>query len=492
MSVPVSSVSNFLSGPIPGVAGRIAGRWPLHLVRRPVAAFIVLATLFGLAAVFAIPPLRGADEPAHFLRAYGIAQGQVIPSLADAHGRKGLFLPARLYDDYEFFETVRYRFGAPGFNYRQVFVEYLGRKGAETDVDLPPVFVLYAGSEGYAPAAYLPFVAGALVGRATGLDFVPMLILMRLAGLVVTTALAAYAIATVPYFKWTFLFIAMLPIALFERAIVCADGAALSLTLVVTALCLRAACGRAAPAAEPPWRRALWMTLCVLTKPSQIVFIVLEGMARPFKELPRAWRHVGVVVLPGVILTAAWLVAGSADMAAWRMVEGTGEPAEHFNIGWKLKFLLAQPQHFVHAALGSLGGGYELWREAIGGLGWRDIHLSLTIYLVLSLMFVATCLVRVECDVPTRRRIAVFSWLTVLGYWAAIFLIFYLAWTPLDTEWIHGIQGRYFTIVLPPAAVAIAATLNWAPREGIAATTAVAGAVLSAIAMIDAVIRSQW
>jgi uncharacterized membrane protein len=98
----------------------------------------------------------------------------------------------------------------------------------------------------------------------------------------------------------------------------------------------------------------------------------------------------------------------------------------------------------------------------------------------------------VECDVATRRRIAVFSWLSVLAYWAAIFLIFYLAWTPLETAWIHGIQGRYFTIILPPAALAIAATMNWAPRERITAAIAIAGAVLSGVAMIDAVIRSQW
>jgi uncharacterized membrane protein len=146
----------------------------------------------------------------------------------------------------------------------------------------------------------------------------------------------------------------------------------------------------------------------------------------------------------------------------------------------------------VNAALGSLGNLYELWREVIGGLGWRDTHLPLALYILLSATFVVTCLVRLDCNVSIRRRIAVFSWLAVLGYWAVIFLIFYLAWTPLDTQWIHGIQGRYFTIILPPAAVALAATLNCGVREGITATTAVAGAVLSGIAMIDAVIRSQW
>src|SRR5262245_19149485 len=63
-----------------------------NLLRRPVALFVLLSTLFGVPAIFLNPPLRGADEPAHFLRIYGISHGQLIPSLADEKGRRGLFL----------------------------------------------------------------------------------------------------------------------------------------------------------------------------------------------------------------------------------------------------------------------------------------------------------------------------------------------------------------------------------------------------------------
>src|SRR5689334_15991636 len=81
------------------------------LARRPVAVFVLLSLLFGVPGIFLTPPLRGADEPAHFLRAYGIAQGEIVPALADAERRKGIFLPAELDADYEFFEATRYRFG---------------------------------------------------------------------------------------------------------------------------------------------------------------------------------------------------------------------------------------------------------------------------------------------------------------------------------------------------------------------------------------------
>jgi uncharacterized membrane protein len=470
------------------VAGR--GAWRIAQVPRPVPVFLVLSFLFGLPAILLTPPLRGADEPAHILRAYGIAQGEIIASLADAQGRRGLFLPADLHDDFDFFEAARYRFGSPGFDYRQVMAEYVQRRNARSaaSADRPQVFVLYAGSEGYAPIVYLPYVIAAWGARLAGLDFVPMLLAMRLLGFAIATAVAAYAMAIVPRLQWAFVAIAMLPISLYERAIVSADGAALSCTMMVTALCLRAAAG----SRDRPPERSLWMTLCVLIKPSHTAFVVLEGMTRPLAQLRRRWPAFLLVVGPGVVLAVGWVVGTSADMGAWRMIEGTGEPAEHFNVGWKLGFLVHNPGHFLHAVIGSLDYTGELWREMLGVLGWRDTRLPEAVYWLLTAMLLATFLERIDLDDATKRRVAAVASLAVLGYCAAVFLIFYLAWTPIATDRVHGLQGRYFTIALPPAAVAIAALAGRAPRQAAMAAIGMAAALISGGALLQAVVRSQW
>src|SRR5262245_7938310 len=463
-----------------------ARRWLVSCADRPVAAFLLLSVVSGLPAIFVTPPFRGADEPAHFLRAYGISRGEIVPSVADDKGRKGIVLPAGINNGYQFFEAARYRFGTEGFNYHDAFAEYRSKKANRPDV--ASEFVLYAGSEGYAPVAYVPYVAAALVARVLGLDFVPMLWLMRLAGFITATALAAYAIAIAPYGRWAFLAVAMLPISLFERAIVCADGAALGLAMLVTALCLRTAAGGADHAG---WR-SLWMTLCVLIKPSHTAFVVLEGMTAPLAGWRRRLAVTALVVAPGLVFTAIWLIAGSADMGAWRMIEGTGAPPEQFNIGWKLGYLLGHPWHFVDVSLGTLANAYELWREMIGGLGWRDTHLPTWLYLALSAAFVATCLVRTDLDRSVRMRVAAIGGLTMLGYSLAIFLIFYLAWTPIDAPFIHGIQGRYFTIILPIAAVTFAAVANRALRRPATAVIATVAALAAGVATIDAIMRTNW
>src|SRR5262249_45160593 len=173
-------------------ARRSRGQERARLLTRPAVVFIVLSCLFGLPAVFLIPPFRGADEPAHFLRAYGLMRGEIVPTRTDDHGRKGIRLPADVNDGFAFFEAKRYEFGQPGFGYRDVFAQY--RAAPPGDANRPPVFVLYAGSEGYSPVAYVPYIVAAAAARALRLDFVPMLWLMRLAGFLVVSATTAWAL----------------------------------------------------------------------------------------------------------------------------------------------------------------------------------------------------------------------------------------------------------------------------------------------------------
>src|SRR3979490_2625398 len=134
-------------------------------------------------------------------------------------------------------------------------------------------FVPFAGTEGYNPVAYAPYILAAAIGNLLKLDFPNMLLLMRVLGLITFTAAAGYAIKLTPTLKWDFVLIAMLPVCLYNRAVLSGDGAALAYALVVAALCFSALQrdGRV-------WERSLWMTLCALSKQPQIVFVLLELM----------------------------------------------------------------------------------------------------------------------------------------------------------------------------------------------------------------------
>jgi hypothetical protein len=176
--------------------------------------------------------------------------------------------------------------------------------------------------------------------------------------------------------------------------------------LVITALCFRAAW----TSAGPVWERSLWMTLCVLAKQPQIVFVLLELMAGRLRALPRRWSSLAIVVLPGIILSPLWVVGVSADVAAWRVREGHNYPAEQFDLLWKLSYMWEHPFHFPLAAWTAISEwGAPLWPELIGILAWQDVLLRPWTYLVLTVLLLLAPLQKLPLDGATRARVAVMT-----------------------------------------------------------------------------------
>jgi len=461
-----------------------------RLTVNPITAFVAVSLLFGSLIILTTPPLRGPDETAHFLRAYGIAQGDIVSSLRDSEGRRGVLVPSRLYDGFDFFESVRIKEKEAGFGYGPVLQAYFSRRVPAVDSDRPSTFVPYAGSEGYSPVAYLPQVAAALLARALDLDFVPTFYLMRLAGLAALTGLIAYAIAMVPNFGWTFFAISMLPAAIYGRSVISADGSALAAAMVVTALWLR---GIQSPQLHIIGRQSFWMMLCALTKAPNLVFVLLGLM--PLRGMPaRRWYLLALTILPAIATVLLWTFSSGADTATWRMVEITGQNLDAFNPAVKLTFLLDHPLHFPAAVINALHEKDlgELWRQVIGVLGLFDTVLQPWVYPTVSGLLLCTFLMRLPLAPATRYQVATVAGITTLAYIVVVYFICYLVFTPLNAGSVWGVQGRYFVPILSLVAIVVAAVVNRAPDERLSAAIAISAAVLSGGASIEAILRTDW
>src|SRR4051812_4606391 len=398
-----------------------------------------------------------------------------------------------IYSELQFFRTAGEVFAREdGLHYPQLVAGHRNPTSSSIadEPDEAPIFAPFAGTEGYNPVAYIPYIAAAAIGRLFKLDFPDMLFLMRWFGLVTFTAIAAYSIAVIPALKWAFVLIALLPVSLYNRSVLSADGAALSTALVITALCLRAAGGTAAGRV---WERSLWMTLCALSKQPQIVFLLLELMVYRVKELPRQWLRVASVVLPSVILSPMWVFAVSAEIAAWRLQEEGHHPPEHFDPLWKLLYMWEHPYHFPLAAWRALSGwGDRLWQELIGIVGWQDILLPTWTYVALTVLLFLVPFQKLQVSGATRARVAVITGLVVLSYVILVYLIFFLTYTPLDVDHVRGVQGRYFVVVLPVAAIFVATVVNRELPSAISSAIAITGSMIAGIATVEALFQAHW
>src|SRR6266496_3035442 len=461
-----------------------------RLETRPASVFVLLSLVFGSAISVVVPPLRGPDEIAHFLRIYSYTRGEFLPA-TEVDGRKGIFIERELYTQLSFFKNAGERFfrnREQGLRYDEIMKEYPPRVGTLDAEEQATKFMPFAGTEGYHPVAYAPYILAAVIGKLLKLDFPNLLLLMRLVGLITFTAAAAYAIKLTPTLKWAFVLIAMLPVAIYNRSVLSADGAALAYALVITALCFSAV-----QRYGQVWERSLWMTLCALSKQPQIVFVLLELMVCRMTNLRRRWSTLALVAAPGFILSPLWVLAVSADIAVWRLAEAETYPREQFDPLWKLAYMWEHPLHFPLAAWTSVTvWGDRLWPELIGILGWQDILLPPWTYFVLTAILLLVPLQKLNLDGAARARIAVMTGLGVLGYIVTVYLIFFLTYTPIDIDHVRGVQGRYFVIALPMAAIFLASTLNVDLRRGALATAAIAGSLLSGIACFTALLEAHW
>ena len=221
--------------------------------------------------------------------------------------------------------------------------------------------------------------------------------------------------------------------------------------------------------------------------------MMLELTVSRLKELPRRWTSAALVVLPGLILSPLWVIAVSADIAAWRLQGEAFHPPEHFDPLWKLRYMWDHPFHFPLAAWNALSGwGDRLWPELIGILGWQDILLRPWTYLMLTALLMLVPVQRLQLDGATRARVAVMTGLAALAYVVLVYLIFFLTYTPLDVDHVRGVQGRYFVIALPLAAIFVAAMINRELPEGMPAVIAIAGSVIAGITTVEALRQAHW
>jgi uncharacterized membrane protein len=462
----------------------IAKAQPRALRSTPAACLVVLSLAFGSILACLTPPLRGPDETAHFVRAYGLSRGEIVPDSVDGEGRKGLWMPAAIHRDFAFFEQARVSEKKDGFSYAAVFAEF-GRRPTPADADRAAVFVRYEGSEGYSPIAYLPHTVGAMAAGGLGLDFLSTFYLARLAGLIGATAVTALAVHLAGPLGWAFFAVAMLPSALYGRAVVSADAMTTATALMVAALLLRAARGRT----DPPARRGLWLFLCVLSKPPNIVFALPELFRRGWPTWT-TWA----VLAPAVIGTFLWTSLSSADVAAWRLADIHNLDAAQFEPTVKIAAMMRDPTAFVSVLFGTLRefDVAEKWTQVVGVLGLFDTVLPRLAYPIVTVLMAFALFARLDIATAQRRRVALLSAATLVAYMLALAMIFYLVWTPIGSPTIWGLQGRYAVPALPLAAIALAGFVDRAPPPWLTAAFAIASALVGALASIAAVLQTDW
>lgn len=384
---------------------------------------------FLLALSLSIPPMQSPDEVDHIKRAYLAAEGYVAlmtPPGSNSGGDidTGLLEYSRLFSGLQFKPDATLTRDAyltsksVGWSHNQQFSET-------------------PGTGFYFPGIYTPQAIALAIGQALDLSIDTSYRLARLlnilAGLLIL--FAAFRIAPPPPLAIALL---ILPMSLFQFMSASIDGVSNALTILSISLFIGIL--------ESPQRPSI-RNLSLLTV-SLLVICTSRTQLLPLMALPliiainRRSRLALLLFSIGTLLALAWTyfaITYNVDNRSPRALS-TAQIAIHYIHAplsyWKLLIhTISTPEYYTFYG-----------KSFLGILGHLDTTLSARTYQLLTILFIASALLSVAWR-KEDRQLKISAYLFALAGLTTMLIFFALTigWTPYPTEFIHGVQGRYFT-----------------------------------------------
>ncbi len=431
-------------------------RW-IKSLSAPEIFLLIMLLVFGSVACLSIPISAGYDEETHFVRAWEMAHLYWIPN--EQLGGKLPFpaiywelsyrrqpiveaVPPGLWSqygslrmdahDYVYSNVVTRSVYSPLLLLPQAFVlRYLG-----LSLDLPALFVYYA---------------------------------CRFAGLLSYLVLCWAALRSIPFGKWLLAVLMVSPMALFQASSISAD----TISNGIGFLFLGASLGLAAKE-QLSWKHWLLLigliALLFMAKVNLLFLVLLPFLLiRPSRYQMRAGYQLlgAATVLLFLLEVAGWNVLAYSHFT--RMLEGASPTGQ-------IQYILSAPLNFIRIIAADIWtNGLAYLQGWVGVYGYNYWPVPAVTYVLYPLAVTAALLVssrevragtvnKVDSTLIGQRvTTVVLTALFVAGVLLTIVSL-YVAFTPVGSQFVAGVQGRYFTPVMPLLLLGLA---GWLPTTGL-------------------------
>ena len=423
---------------------------------------LVFPLLVAAALLFCLllPPLSGPDEPSHYATAYrysNILLGRA--SVLDEPERESIGYvfynqnyrggDAELIRAYASLSAVDYEhFYSPAYGTLQLLEDNTTLRRSS--------FASYP----YTVIGYLPAIMGLTVGRVLGLDGVITAFLGRLCNLLITAGLMTSAIRKTPRGGRILLAVALLPMTLHLLGTFSPDGLMVAVALLSFRGFMELLEGEEPLTVGQTLPFAACCALASMLKLYCAPLCLLILLVPPARFRRRAGYVSGILL--AVLFTLGGVVLGSFEALKGVFAETAVAYTEAFTLG----DVLEQPLHFIGMFFRSLIKDLPMLALTIVGYSLGAFTVQLPSYLFglcyLLLLLLAGLPGESEGDGQKKRLF----WCLPIGLLALLpaYGSMLLWWTPMDSPYILGVQGRYFLPVLPLLLTALSGLKLRLPR----------------------------
>ncbi|MBA4385009.1 MAG: hypothetical protein C0410_09755 [Anaerolinea sp.] len=395
----------------------------------PEVFFPLFIFIFGIALILITPTGANYDEETYVARIFEMSMGHVMPNsfLGEGKNYPSVFISDSYRQDVNLWPV-----DAP--TWIDQVKDKINWKNRDED----------SLSNYKTRAIYFPtlFIIQALIMRITGLVLdLPIVFIyyaLRFSYLIMYCLLVYLALKIIPFGKWVLGVIAIAPMSLILASSVSPDPIIFGVCFLFIAwiLYLINHSGQLITRKQLIITCALILAVCTL-KPNYI-FLLFLLFALPNKSFLKKKDVVFLLsaCFIGLAFSLGWSYIGS--QVTINQLNMASDSTPQF---WSL---FQTPQVFIKSmALTIYKNILPFLREAIGVSGYGYWRLPTLVYFLYPVAIIVVLFIENNPNLLTRKQKIIF-WLTGVINFLVIFVLLFVANTPLSSPTIIGIQGRYF------------------------------------------------
>lgn len=423
--------------------------WPLERI------YLISCMVYGMLYLMVLPPLSAPDEVSHYISAYKLSN-QMMGKPATHEDGHVLVRSEDLFIEDIYGERLR----NPDSNH--VDSKVLGQELTEETYSILHDMEWFSGGDGEiavssqppvrtTPLAYIPQAAGITLARLFHMGSIGLLYLGRLMNLIFYGGVVYLAMKRMPFGKEVMFGVAMLPMTLHLAGSMSYDVMILAMSFYFTAICLDLAFARDRVRI---WDVLLLAGIMAVLGPCKMVYGGIMGLCLliPVKKFG-GWKNylVSAFAVLGVFM-AAMILVNTQTIAAYA-TETESYVAWAEEAGYSLTMLIHNPGLLFKMFYNTLIWQAEHYHLTMIGAYLGNIDLVLDVPYLL-VVFLSLCLMGLSFRKPGESIVIsggkrVWIWVLCLSCAGLTCLSMLIAWTPVSSLTIAGVQGRYFLPILP-------------------------------------------
>lgn len=396
--------------------------------------FLLFMFVYGGIYLFILPPFAAPDEPSHYATAYHTSNR--ILGVKETDDK---LVTCRECDN----DGILYI--TPNAESYRIVLNNLFRKAG--NVENNTQFVLGDRIQQAVLVAHLPQAVGITIARLLDFNYITSIYLARMCSLLFYMIMVFWAIRMIPIGKYILFVLSGFPMVLQEAASCGYDIIVMGFVFFFSAYVLRFVYERRNISVRDI---AAMMFLAILFSPCKLVYCVVPFLVLliPAKAFRTKWRQ--YIVKIGVPLMGLFSAAicnmgtVSNSTGGTNYIEWAGQ--EGYTIGYLMHHILQTISIFVATV-------HDYMAFYVGGiigdnLGWLNTSIPLEMTIAAAIIMVLAINTNEKMiQVRVRQKLL---FLAIAGCSAMMICAsMLLAWTPVTSNGILGIQGRYILPVLP-------------------------------------------